>query len=346
MQIDSSKIKKILIIQLRALGDVVLTTAVLPGLRRSFPGAEIDFLTGTGFDGLLRGLPEIDKVLVYPYTPQNISGMLKFFPGIRKRNFDLVIDFQGTPGTALLSYLSGADYRLGWENTPRRFAYNLTSNANLVDEYVPYQKCKMLEQLRIPEVNGQTAISFNETELQIAKDFLHRNFRSAPSLRVNMSVKGKRQARQWYPEKFARLADLLVEKHKAQLFFNQGPGEQDYVSQVAQMCRHKPVVLPVWPLPVFAAFLSLVDLHFSYDNGAKHIAVAAGTPTLSLFATDKPVYWNPPESRNHPFLISEVPCKFCGLRECDLMICMKKVEPEDILAAIEKIPAISTKLFF
>jgi ADP-heptose:LPS heptosyltransferase len=69
-----------------------------------------------------------------------------------------------------------------------------------------------------------------------------------------------------------------------------------------------------------------------------------GTATLSLFATDPPVLWNPLNDPNHPFILADVPCKYCGLRYCGLMICMKKIEPEEVLKKIEKIPTLGKKL--
>jgi ADP-heptose:LPS heptosyltransferase len=97
-------------------------------------------------------------------------------------------------------------------------------------------------------------------------------------------------------------------------------------------------------LHIFTAFLSKVDLHFSYDNGPKHLAIAVGTATLSLFATDPPYLWNPIDDPNHPYILADVPCKFCRLTKCPLMICMKQIEPETILTKIEGIEAIREKL--
>jgi ADP-heptose:LPS heptosyltransferase len=109
-------------------------------------------------------------------------------------------------------------------------------------------------------------------------------------------------------------------------------------------CHQPPFVLPNWPLTVFSAFLAQVDLHISYDNGPKHLAQAVGTPTLSLFATDAPVLWNPLNDPNHPYILADVPCRLCRLKKCPLMICMKQIEATDILRIMENIPAIQHKL--
>ena len=344
MKIKKEQIRKILIIQLRAIGDVVQTTAALPVLYKNFPQAKIHFLTTPGIDEILRGLPELEKVLVYPYSPNNILGIFRFFPQICRQKYDLVIDYQGTPGTAYLTKLSGAKYRLGWKLKRRQWAYNYHSSANRNLEYVAIQKCRALQEIGIHEINRQTKITISESDIRFVKEYYKELKIDSNRLLVNITPKGKRQARQWFPEKIAKLADLLIEKHQAIIFYNWASGEKEYADTTAKLSRNPVTVLPGWSLPQFAAFLSRVDLHFSYDNGPKHLAIAAATPTLSLFATDPPALWNPLNDANHPYLLAQVPCKFCGLRECDSMICMKQIEPEDVLKAIEKIPAIQAKL--
>ncbi len=346
MNIDAGAVKKLLLIQLRAIGDVVQTTAVLPLLRQTFPRAQIHFLTGPGVNELLTGLPELNKVLVYPYAPRETLGVIKFLPTLRREQYDLVIDFQGTPGTALLSYFSGAPWRLGWEIRHRRWAYTHRSRANRKREYVAIQKCRLLQPLGIEAVNTRLQVAVLPEALETVERYFSEQQIDPRRLLVNISPKGKRPARQWFPEKIARLTDLLVEKHRAQVFYNWAPGERDAVEAVARRVKTEVRVLPGWSLATFAAFLSRVDLHFSYDNGPKHIAMAVGTPTLSLFATDPPELWNPLNDPDHPFLEADVPCKHCGLRECDLMICMKAIEPEDVLRKIEQIPALQGKLLW
>jgi len=337
-------IRKILIIQLRAIGDVVLTTSVLPLLPDRFPEAEIHFLTGKGIGGLLEGLRELDRVLEYPYSPGYLPGVLKYKSRIKSENYDLIIDYQGTPGTALLTRWSGARYRLGWANSSRRLAYNLVSDANTTEEYVPFQKCGMLEVLGIQGKNQTTKISFTAADLEIAKKFIAESSSDSHHLRVNISVKGKRQARHYFPDRWARLNDLLKEKYQAEVFFNRAPGEKDYVENVASLCKHPPRILPAWNLTIFAAFLSLMDVHISYDNGAKHMAIALGIPTVSLYGSANPVHWNPPRDDNHPAILPDVPCKLCSRRECGLMICMERITPEIIMEQMLTIPKLQPKL--
>ncbi len=343
MLIDQKAIGKILVIQLRAIGDVVLTTAVLPVLRHHFPEARIDFLTSSLMAPLLDGLPELNTVLPVN-SPEGVSTVPRLFPRLRRQHYDLVIDYQGTPGTAYLTYLSGARYRLGWKMKRRQWAYNLISDANQRREYVAIQKCRALEVLGIREVNSTTRIVVNPADLKRVQHDLRQMGVPENTFLMNMTPKGKRQARQWIPERFARLSDMLREKYGITVLYNWARGEREWVERVAQLSQTPVYVLPGWPLQVFAAYLSLVQFHFSYDNGPKHLAVAVGTPTLSLFATDPPELWTPPDNPNHAVLVPEVSCRFCGLRQCASMVCMEEITPEMVMSAMEAMPTFRQNL--
>ncbi len=342
--INREKVKKILIIQLRAIGDVVLTTAAVHVLKQHFPEAEIHFLTAPGLDSLLKGLPELEKVLVYPYSSKNLMGVFRMLPQIRSEKYDVVIDYQGTPGTAYLTRLSGATYRLGWKLSRRQWAYNLLSNANQNREYVVIQKCQALRQIGVHAETTRIRITFTRQDMERVQSYFNSLKIDQKRLLVNITPKGKRQARTWPAEKIARLADLLIENHHAIVFFNSSPEELEYAQRTANLAKNHIEILPMWPLSTFAAYLSQIDLHFSYDNGPKHMAIAVGTPTVCLFATDPPELWNPLNDPNHRFIVADVPCRFCGLRNCNLMICMEQIEPETVLSEIEKVPAIKAKL--
>jgi ADP-heptose:LPS heptosyltransferase len=195
-----------------------------------------------------------------------------------------------------------------------------------------------LKKLGITKVTTKTEISVTRQSISKVEAYFREHNIDRDRPLINITPQGKRQSRTWIPENVARLADHLIDKWNAVVFYNYAPGERSYVERVAKMNKNEVLILPQWNLDTFVAFLSLIDLHFSYDNGPKHLAIALGTPTLSLFATDPPVLWNPLNAGLHPFILADVPCNCCGLRNCDLMICMKKITVEDVLEQMGKIP--------
>ena len=342
--VDHSNIRKILIIQLGGIGDVVLTTPIFGVLRNKFPQAQIHFLTSSLVSKLFRRDPYLDEVLVYPTPSTALYRVFRYFTKSRTNQYDLVIDYQCTPGTAQLSWFSGARYRLGWKMKRRQWAYNLFSEANNSADYVALQKIKALKELGIIEKPGKLQIFLDQDDVkEVKKYFLTENI-NPQQLKINMTPVGQVQTRQWEIDHYVTLAERLIEKYHATVFFSGKNEDQGKLHSLASQAKYEIKVLPVWPLHQFTAFLSQVDLHFSYDNGPKHLAIAVNTPTLSLFATDMPSLWNPMDDPNHPFLLAEVPCRYCRLTECRLMVCMKSIPPEKVIDQMERIPALRSKI--
>jgi len=331
--LPNDTIRRILVIQIRAIGDVVLTTPVLPILKRHFPQAEIDFLTGRGIGNLLRGLPEITQVLeMTPYaSAREVQKIIRF---VRQRHYDLVIDYQGTNTPALITVLSGAPFRLGWARVRRRWAYNLRGSVRSTEQYVPLQKCQLLNTIGITEENTRPQIALLPEAQAKARKYLQGIVREGKGPKINISVAGKRQARRWFPDRWARTIDLLQTELDAHVFLNAAGAEREYVEQVAAMCRYRPFILPAWDLATFAAYLAEMDMHLSYDNGVKHLAVAVGTPSLAFYGSARPEHWHPPDDPRHQFIYPDVACRGCGRIYCGAMTCMETIRPEAVLKIV------------
>ncbi|PKL82858.1 MAG: hypothetical protein CVV24_08030, partial [Ignavibacteriae bacterium HGW-Ignavibacteriae-3] len=122
-KINKEIINKILIIKLRGIGDVVLSTIVIDNLRKDFPDARIDYLVEFPSHPGLSGLTEINNVFIFNRNEfwKKVSLILK----LRKVKYDLVLDFFTNPSTALVTFFSGAKYRVGFPYRGRKYAYNL-----------------------------------------------------------------------------------------------------------------------------------------------------------------------------------------------------------------------------
>ena len=110
--------ERILVIQFRMIGDVLLSTPVVRALRQHYPESYIAFCTEPGPAGVLKGNPYIDEVLIHP-RPATWRQEARFLRHIRRGRFDLVVDLMGNPRSAVLARISGAPHRLGFARWPR-----------------------------------------------------------------------------------------------------------------------------------------------------------------------------------------------------------------------------------
>ena len=100
---------KILLIKLRAIGDIILSTPVIENLRLEYPQAKIDVLVEKFAMPVLESNPFINKILVFDKKIDSSFGLIK---KVRNEKYDLVIDLFGNPRTALITFLSGAKKEL------------------------------------------------------------------------------------------------------------------------------------------------------------------------------------------------------------------------------------------
>ncbi|MCI0481238.1 MAG: hypothetical protein L0213_06600, partial [Candidatus Dadabacteria bacterium] len=111
------QIRRILIIQYKPFGDVLLNTAYLPALRRKFPGAVIDFLVQRPYSTILEDNPYIDNLILMEKrkgrTPAYYYERIRTIIRVRRLKYDTVIDQIRGPGSAQITFFSGAKLRLG-----------------------------------------------------------------------------------------------------------------------------------------------------------------------------------------------------------------------------------------
>ncbi len=292
--------QRILLIQLRAIGDVILTTPALRVLKRRYPEAAIDFVVNPAPAEVLAHNPNLRNLLVYPYSPHDALGLLRFIIRLRENRYDLAIDFLGTAATALMTLGCGAKIRVGYRLRLRRFAYTHLETGYRGDIYNALTKFSLLKSLGIEEEESRTEIFLPpETESWAQRQFRELGLEGASV--VALAPKAKRPARQWIPERFAEVADSLqMRGHRVLIIW--GPGEEEFARLVGSRMRHPPLIAPRATLLQSAALLRLCRLLIGNCGGARHIAAAVGTATLTVQGPTDPRVWTPPDDPRHAFV--------------------------------------------
>ena len=191
-------------------------------------------------------------------------------------------------------------------------------------EYATATKFRLLEAYGIEAPAGVTKVYLSDTEVNRFSNY-------AAGLTIAISPTSRRPARRWKKEYFAELADALIRKHKVRIVFVWGPGEDNYVREIAAMMKEEAEITLPTKLTELAAMLKNCALLVGNCNGVRHLAVAVGTPTLAIHGPTHWKAWKPPNGK-HEVIYSDVECIFCGRRECKSMICMKNLKP----SAVEK----------
>jgi heptosyltransferase-3 len=326
--------KKILLIQLRRIGDVLMCTPALRALRSHYKESYIAFLTEKESSDLLSLNPYLDEVIVLEKKRyRNPFYSLKKIWELRKRSFDLVIDFFGNPRSAYFSFFSGAKNRMGYDYPFRRHLYSMVVNNDKTQKYAALSRLDALKILGIK--NGEMKLDFfisNEARF-FAKKFFEENKIDTRNLLISISPTSRRHFRCWALERYARLADWLISKFDAKIILVWGPGEKGVVEKVKHFMKEDPIIS--WEtknLFELGAILERCDLHIGNDNGTKHIAVAMGKPTITIYGPASPISWTPPDFSRHKFLKKEVDCPDCDRikHKCNELSCLNLITVEDV----------------
>lgn len=331
---------KILVIQLRRVGDAVLTLPVISILRRSFPSCKIDFLVEKPADQLIALNSDLDETLVYDKT--NPISWIKY---IRNQKYDWVLDFHSNGRTLILTFFSGAAVRAGFKGPiTRRLVYNKQA-ATTDQKYLVEQKLELLKSLGLEVQGWSWNIKIPNQEIGWADSFLRgAGLNNRSRKLVGIAPATRRATRAWIPERFAELANYLLNQNHDILFL-WGPGEKPIVEKIVQKVQNtngKVIIPPQTSLIQLSALIQKCSFIVAVDNGPKNIAVALGVPTLTIYGPTNPLSFNPHNDPAHLIVRDDkLFCIGCGLNSCPYHHeCMENIGSKTV---IEKIKSLLTE---
>jgi heptosyltransferase-3 len=332
--IDRDGIRRLLVIKLRAVGDVLLSTVVTRNLRLAFPNASIDFLTEPPSRDILAGNPHIDSTIVYDRSAMSSAGLILL---VRKSAYDLVIDLFGNPRTALITRLSGARFRVGYRFRWRTYAYNILVEPRGGEVHNTQFNLDALSAIGVGTDDRRIYFQFARSDEDFVDEFLARANLQGKFL-VGLSFGGGWYTKRWDLDRFARLADRLVEELGAHIVLTWGPGQLSQAEQVSSMMIQKGFIPPATTLKQLGALLRRCSIVVSNDSGPMHIAAAVGTPVLGIFGPTNPKLQGPYGESNMTVQLDGLECLGCNLTKCPIgHRCMVELSVEVVMAHVQKL---------
>lgn len=332
---------RILVIQLRRIGDALLATPAVKLLRATYPSARIDFLVEAPADQALRGNPDINEILLYDKRRP-----LRWLWEVRKRRYELVIDYMGNPRSGLLAFLSGAAVKAGPGNVFWTCVYNKIMPLGEPLVYSSAEKMRMLEHLGIKNhgISPLPSIYTEEEQRRWAEDLFKTLALPLDKRAIAFAPASRKAARRYPPRHYAELAKMIVSKLDRPVLLVTGKGEEAVAEEIAAAAGHRVYSLAPTPsIRHLAALFSQCALLVSNCNGPKHIAIAAGIPTLTIHGGSDPAAWTPAGFTEHQFIINSSPaCIPCRKNECPRgnLACLEGLPPAAVYARILEMPGI------
>ena len=342
-------LERILVIRLRALGDVLLATPAIRALREAYPDAHLAMMVRKNMAGAVEGNPHLDEVIICdPWYGESWSSIrkaaefLRVVRRLRRGRFDLVIDLFGNPRSAWLTLLSGAPYRLGYNVRGRRHAYNLHKERNLQRGEPRSEVDVHLDMVRLLGVDTEDrhlVFRIDEAHRTAVRRFLKDHGIGEADEWVTLTPSAKWQAKRWKPEFYGRLARLLTEEGIPVVVL-WGPGERPLAEDIAGAGGDR-----VWPAPEtnlkeLGALVEASSMLIGTDSGVTHLADAVDTPSVVIYGPTDPRVWHAENTERHVALrAEEVDCLACNRKQCESHECMENLTPERVMKAVNGLRA-------
>ena len=326
------------------VGDVVMATPAFRALRQAFPEAHLAVVLRPYVEPILRGAPWFDEVVAL--EDRGARNFAAVVARLRRGRFDLGLVLPNSFRTALEFFLGGVRRRVGYER--RRRAVLLTDPIpaprdengrfvpqNMVDYYLRLCQAVGCEDL------SQREELFITPECQRRADALLEKWAIGPEdLLVGVNPGGAfGSSKLWLPERFARVADTLAERHGARVILFGAPSERPILQAVAEAMKTAPILPEAGDvdLDVLKPLMRRCCLLVTNDTGARHYAVAFGVPVVCVMGSTSPLYTNVNLERQAIVRV-DVDCGPCQKKVCTTdHRCMTLITPEMVLEAAERL---------
>lgn len=334
-------LSSILIFAPNWIGDAVMATPIFRALKKQYPNIRIDVIAYKPICELLQGLKYIDEF--FPLPEKSIPQIL-YALKLRKKNYSAIIILPHSFRSALLSFLTRAKIRIGYDCNSRRFLlthaipFSKDEKGNRKIQYMTYEYLKLCEVINVFPDNEGLELYVNKDEEQAWKQELADKKIRGPIIGIAPGASFG-PSKRWDIERFVQVATELEQKYEAVPILITGPNEQDIREQFLKNCPLTVLnpFVKTHSLSRLKAVIKNLDLLICNDSGPRHIAVAFGVPVVCIMGPTKPEYTESPWERGSVLRVP-VECGPCQLPECPTdHRCMKLITTQMVIEQAEKI---------
>ncbi len=320
--------KRILIVRMSALGDIVHALPVLADLRAAYPSVEVDWLADGAYAGVLDLVEGItNRVVVRP-------GYARALQFMRGRKYDVALDLQGLLKSAAASWLSSARRVIGFETSALRergaaWFYSETARASGATHVIEKNRSVL------PLVGvrpGPVTFPFCVPASAVATGFSAQ----APNGYVLLNPGAGWPNKCWEPARFGAVAARIRDRYALPSFVLWGRGESSLADRVVAASQGAAFRAPETTLGDLLAASQGAALMLSGDTGPVHLAAALATPIVGLYGPTRPERngpWDPADE-----VVSRATTCVCHhKRECQTgRMCINEISVDEVFAAVER----------
>jgi lipopolysaccharide heptosyltransferase I len=350
---ELAQARRIAIVRLSALGDVINTLPALTALRCARPQAHIGWIVETASAGLLEGHPMLDELVVLDRkawaarlkrlrgVPRVMGEAREFSAKLRAGGFDAAIDFQGNFRSGVVSLLSGAPLRVGLARKDGKELNHLFTTRHVALPDRPVHRVErgllLLEALGVATDEAAPVVPASDADRQRI-DALVAERRLEPNgfAVIHSGTSRFGSYKKWPGARWAVVATRLAQELGLRVVLTRGPDGADEAEAVAGEAAPEAMVSPLLSLRELGELFRRCRLFLSPDTGPMHLASAVGAPVVALFGPKDPQVYGPYFSPS-AIVEKEMACRPCRKRSCDDPRCMLAITPDDVMRGASRL---------
>lgn len=345
--------KKILVIKIGAIGDVLMATPTFRALHQKDPQTKLTLLVGKWSRPIVENNPYLaeiltidDHLLYHGNLYEKLKLSWQIIKRLRKKNFEQVIVLQRAWAYNLVSFLAGI---------PQRWGFKRKWEGIFLTRKYPsrYDEHEILQYLKVAGIKEEVEMTrmeifLTEGEKNWAQNFLKAGGWQEEDVLIGLfpggakNPRGEMALRRWGEEKYARLISLLFKEGGFKLLLLGGKGDLGIVEEITRKVPPDRVIQAAGKttLRQLAALISYCHAFITHDCGALHIASAFDIPTVAIFGPTTPAQTGP-LNKNSVILYRKTNCSPCyhdgKFPHCSKKTCLARISPEEVKENLERI---------
>jgi len=338
--IRKEEIHRILIRGTNWVGDSVMSLPAIASIRRNFPEAAITILVKPWVQGLYSYCPDIDTVMILDRQRGKLASSYQVIKDLKKQQFDLSILLQNAFEAALLTFLAGIPYRVGYNTDGRSWllSHSVPVAREILEVHQVHYYLNLMKSLGWETGDCSPRIVIPAKRREEAEHFLRKKGIEKKNLLLGFNPGAfYGSAKCWLPERYAALADKAAQQWGAQNIIFGTAHDMPMVKEMVEHMQTTPfLAVGETSLEELIALISMCSLFITNDSGPMHIAAAIGIPVVAIFGSTDPVT-TAPYGNQHTVIRHQVSCAPCLRRVCPKdHQCMELVTTEEVWRVIEE----------
>ena len=354
-QVSTADIKRIVVIKLDHIGDVILSIPAIINLGEYFPNAHITVVVNPVSEKIAKLIPHVDEVICYnarffdrtdEAKALDIAKGLRFAKDMKNRNFNLIFDLRGSFASLLFALIAKSKYRFD------RGTYLIRRRLNHSEIPNPKNKAKrkgdqwtLQHEAEISlDILAKAGITVKTKKTSLDLNRMSDITSKYNSASIVIHPGGPMLLKRWSADRYVVLIRQLLQRYNSRIALIGGKDESELVNSIVSAVDDDRILdlSGKMTLMQLAYFLNKADLFIGNDSGPMHIASASGTKVIGLFGPTDPERFGP-YGDNCIALRMEDKCQPCSKDRCKFKDyrCVDRISVEDVISVVSEI--ISTK---